>query len=541
MALLVNSLVCSQPIETKEKTLFEKGMVALEKKDTQSAIEFFEKSGKSEKNPEAYFELSQIFAGDTTVDSYNKSREMIKEAIKLDGRNIKYYMYFGEVLKVLFKINIFDKDALLRAENQYNKVLEIDSTYSPAYYELAKLYERYFYENYGNEEVKVEHENKIVDQFKWRTRADKTPLVGNKVISSYKDNQVKEEWNNYLNNLFEEGHYASLKMDDEAERIFQKAFFYFAKTNQYDDSNINSYYKPAVMYTLTKKYEKAIEILNSANGRFLSDSDFNLAYAYNYYKLKNFAESQKHFETAFTLMNNERRFEYKVGSVLEILNPSFAEKLQSMSREKQEMFLTQYWQIKDPLLLSPENERLLEHYSRVFYADCFLSSYDPYIYFPNEIDTTGWKTERGIVAIRYGEPIEKRTLLPSYETAALREKGLGTSAKTDFWDYGDFKLSFNELSHRRNFKMGGYNFMNDAVTYSNNSIDLYKDLIAKTPERYIPEFKGPVIDLPFNVYQLKDNDRTTVYLTYALPEIKDSNSLAHKYGVFYFNNKIKPL
>jgi GWxTD domain-containing protein len=55
-----------------------------------------------------------------------------------------------------------------------------------------------------------------------------------------------------------------------------------------------------------------------------------------------------------------------------------------------------FWRLTDPLFLTDANERRLEHFSRVAYADLRFS--EP------ATGRRGWDTERGIIFIRYGPP-----------------------------------------------------------------------------------------------------------------------------------------
>lgn len=55
-----------------------------------------------------------------------------------------------------------------------------------------------------------------------------------------------------------------------------------------------------------------------------------------------------------------------------------------------------FWKERDPLNLTPYNERLLEHYTRIAYSNLRFGI--------PKLNITGWKTDRGTVVIRYGVP-----------------------------------------------------------------------------------------------------------------------------------------
>jgi GWxTD domain-containing protein len=63
--------------------------------------------------------------------------------------------------------------------------------------------------------------------------------------------------------------------------------------------------------------------------------------------------------------------------------------------EERLQFMEQFWQIRDPSPDTPENEYKDEHYRRIGYANEHYSSGIP-----------GWKTDQGMIYIKYGPPDE---------------------------------------------------------------------------------------------------------------------------------------
>ncbi|MCY3682740.1 MAG: GWxTD domain-containing protein [Gemmatimonadetes bacterium] len=78
-----------------------------------------------------------------------------------------------------------------------------------------------------------------------------------------------------------------------------------------------------------------------------------------------------------------------------------------------------FWQMRDPLFLTPVNERKLAHRGRVAYANLRFGLPDEGI--------AGWETDMGKVWIRYGRYVNRvRTLIPHRE----------------IWTYEDFSMNF---------------------------------------------------------------------------------------------------
>lgn len=107
-------------------------------------------------------------------------------------------------------------------------------------------------------------------------------------------------------------------------------------------------------------------------------------------------EAGEAFRTALDGMSEAERAPYMdLGPVLR----RRSEKLYRELEEGQRLaFEESFWRIGDPLYLTEANERRLEHWARVAYADLRFS--EP------ATGRRGWQTDRGIIFIRYGPPDE---------------------------------------------------------------------------------------------------------------------------------------
>ena len=64
--------------------------------------------------------------------------------------------------------------------------------------------------------------------------------------------------------------------------------------------------------------------------------------------------------------------------------------------EEREQFIEQFWLRRDPTPDTEENEYREEHYRRIAYANQYFASGIP-----------GWKSDRGMIYIKYGPPDER--------------------------------------------------------------------------------------------------------------------------------------
>src|SRR4030088_1293040 len=100
--------------------------------------------------------------------------------------------------------------------------------------------------------------------------------------------------------------------------------------------------------------------------------------------------------------------------------------LQLQTNEEREQFIEQFWQRRDPTPGTVENEFKEEHYRRIAYSNENYS--DP--------DLAGWKTDRGMIYIRFGPPDEKEShpsAVPPYERWLYRYiEGIGQNVIIEF-------------------------------------------------------------------------------------------------------------
>jgi GWxTD domain-containing protein len=110
--------------------------------------------------------------------------------------------------------------------------------------------------------------------------------------------------------------------------------------------------------------------------------------------------------------------------------------------EEKQQFVEQFWLRRDPTPDTEENEYKEEHYRRIAYANDHYASGIP-----------GWKTDRGMIYIKYGpaDEIESHPSGGSYERP--QEEGGGETSTYPFeqWRY---RAGWNR--HQRDHRICGY-------------------------------------------------------------------------------------
>lgn len=81
-----------------------------------------------------------------------------------------------------------------------------------------------------------------------------------------------------------------------------------------------------------------------------------------------------------------------------LLRPGDADAWSGLGGPARQLYEDVYWRVNDPLFLSPDSERELEHYTRVALAEIMFGE--------TKSGRRGWETERGQILIRYGLPRE---------------------------------------------------------------------------------------------------------------------------------------
>ena len=152
-----------------------------------------------------------------------------------------------------------------------------------------------------------------------------------------------------------------------------------------------------------------------------------------------------------------------------------------------------FWVSRDPLYLTPENERLSDHYARMVYADIWYGT--------SEIP--GWSTERGQIVVRYGIPRIDMTFT-------------GVLSRFNVLDFGDFDFVFEDQTR------GGHYTLYSPKAGAGSSWAFDYVIRAGEMERSLPERfrfnRIPEVPVDTRIARFKGGDgKTDLYVQYAVP------------------------
>lgn len=459
-------------------SFYNNGVEALIKNDTARAEISFKNSIREQETAQSQFELAKILINKKTISGRAQARDLLTSAIFKEPANIEFR---------LLKAALMEYFGTGLAFKEYQKITEIDSTNDVALFQLGRIKE--------------------------------------------------DEFNEFHNSVFRDDPFSPmLSLDKFAMEDFAEAENYFQKVLYHDSTNSQAILHICTLYEDAGKPEDAVPLLESLVRLNTDDEKAHLFLGLMYYKTSNLKGSYNEYKDALILMKPAERRDFTYYSVKELIRPLFGEQIKNFSEIEISNLIETYWRVKDPLYLTDYSERLLEHYSRVAYANLRFGV--------NKADLSGWKSDRGEVWLRYGEPINRIRFRPHINAGGRTEVKL----KTDVWYYNDMVFGFTDT-----FFNGKYQFSQPSPgnrytsQYDFDSREYFNYVKKIRNEAYDAKFEGPKFDVPYSIAQFKnekDNFKTDLYVNYGLnagDSLLSENNFTynHKSGLFildrYFN------
>ncbi len=452
------------------KELYKKGIEAIKSKDTINAEKYFKESIRENSDAASYYELAKIYLNHNTFYTRNLAFENSRMAVWKDPKNLEYNYFYAKICKSFARFTAFD---------QYHKILELDSNQVNAWYNLGSLKEEDF-----------------------------------------------TEYNNSVRNV--DGFMAPLQ--EYADEDFNEAEKYYLNALKIDSVNYQTILKLSLMYDKGNKPEKGIPFLQRLIKLNKADKEIHLALGLLYYKTSKLKECFTEYQKALDLMSKEEREDFTFNSVKSLLLPAYDYIMKEMSDYELKEFIDLYWKVSDPLYITDYNERLLEHYSRVAYANLNFSV--------PSMNIVGWKSNQGEVILRYGEPLNRTRIRPS-----LGDK---VNMKTEVWDYNGFTLGFTDMAQSGNFIFAAPAGEKDKTTpqFAGDTQTFMNDLRRGYFTFYEPKYEGQKFKIVYDFLQFKSSElrnHTDLYINYGLNPIDSLVyngilNVEHDAAFFFFNN-----
>ncbi len=191
-------------------------------------------------------------------------------------------------------------------------------------------------------------------------------------------------------------------MDSFAQKLKEEATDYYKKAVAVNPKFSDAYYRLALIYYEFDNYDEMIQLLESAVKIIPDDKNCHLFLGFAYQNVGKFRQAASEYQLAKQLMSPSEK--EALESIATILTPEQRKQSELIADSEKSLLHKSFWTSKDPFYLTDVNERELEHFSRVAYANLRFSR--------PEKNIEGWQMDRGKVYIRYGKPDYKYRTRP---------------------------------------------------------------------------------------------------------------------------------
>ena len=302
--------------------------------------------------------------------------------------------------------------------------------------------------------------------------------------------EVRRYYNRYTNTEIPLS-YRRYALDD-----YDHAVSYLRKALRLDPTNREAAYILGSLYYDMEEYKLMTSLFLEMKKIFPEDKDVNLFLGLSYLAKRQYPDAYQSFTVAMEKMNPE---EYQ-----QFLSPEYLLRTNRLADSPEQINI--FWSSKDPMFLTEENERLLEHFGRFAYANLAFGV--------PKLKIAGWQTDRGKTYIRYGKPQHVIEYGKSMEFDAIYPP-------MQIWVYPQFQLSFSD-----EFWNGMYQFTEPSLdprsifkerTPINYSL-VAENVFSEWPEHFDFKLSGGTFIVPYQIYFFKDQNQTLGYLTFGLPK-----------------------
>ena len=420
----------------------------------------------------AYAEIAKLHMSLNTPLDRQSAEKMVRRAIRLDRDNAAYQLLLGDLM--------WAQGFLSNAKRQYEAILVQDPRNARAAFGLGAYY--------------------VKDFMKYWNMID---TEGN-------SHSVVLEWRHF------------------AREYRERAIQYLEQSIQHDPGFKDAYYQLGLVYMEDMKSNPLaagralVNVANSLLQEYPGDKDALLFVGLGYHASgypdnawefyvraldKMGVEERSIIESVETVAAEEERV--RIARADSMVDNEGGQWVDSSERER-------FWLRQDPLLLTERNERRMEHYRRVAYANLRFSK-------PRR-GIAGWRTEMGRVYIKYGDPLGRTVMRPE-----VGPRGRLVQAHMELWAYEGFSFRFTNWNGL------------DAWHFDVSSLVLPSGewVFKRTPQRYVDPFRELKYSLPHQVAAFRDAGNIRLEVAYAIAKEKlrtsDAGDVDLEDGLFLFD------
>ena len=488
------------------KDMFEESIILHKAGRTDSAIVLLKRATEiDDKFAEAYNKLALLYVEKGTVYSRELAEKALEKAIEINPDKLEYKINYGKLMiKQGFRYN---------ARRKFNFVTDLDSTNTEAYLQLGILYkqEMEFFKNMFSGNIVGFMDDNLYTYAGLGygdSRSDGNYGLTQGFVGKNEEERAKQ-----------------IDFSRFSREDYKKALDAFSKVIELKPNNRDGLHNLSLLALEEDEYDEFINYQKKILEYFPDNKDAHLYLGYGYHKKRKDELAYAEYEKARKLMSGSEEFAFE--RIEHILPPDDLEKYKKMTPTTQMLSRERFWESKDPLFLTEYNERKLEHYNRVAYANLK--------YGVEKKDIPGWRTDRGKIYIRYGAP---------KKLVRLRPEMLAQSAVlelAEIWYYDRFTFVFEDPYRTGNFKLGGRSrFRNVDINFRELADYVYE----RMPDLYVPEFEGNTFAFDYYTASFrKDGELSLLEVYYAIPvnelgfkKNADTKTASVDKGIFFFDN-----
>ncbi len=438
---------------------------------------------------------SNLWAGDAASDSYEKGIRLheaglLEEAIKAFEKAASKDRGFAQAFHqlALCYSELATPHSRMKATQALRRAIRIDPENIQYLLDMAKL------------ALKKEMRGEANAYFKRVLERDPLNAEAHFRLGLWEEQNML-----WFKDLVNPHEHVLIRFEDHAGDRTAKAKYHFRQAVTGDPQFKLPYYHLAFIYYELAQYDSLAFFLEEALLRHPAENNFYLFRGLAYHKKNMFLTAQKSFEKALELMTDEESAALE--SLIPVLSPQASATYAAMDAAAKRDYRQSFWKQRDPLLLTEFNERLLEHYTRVAYVNMRFGDI--------EAGKNGWDTDQGQTYLRFGTPLLKYRTRPSadggFQDASISNPRPWLNSSKEYWEYGDFKFTFEDEFVRREFK-----FKRSFQPEQDSKLS-FERMIETRPEIYDDDLGRTRLKIRYHITQFRGKDGLTrIELFYGL-------------------------
>ena len=472
------------------------------------------------------------------------------------------------IIDALFQAAVEQVGQVSRKESikAFEEIVSEERIYAPAYNELAKLHLLDYSVN-GRQRARQMIQKAIEQDHKNPAyQLTRAKIMWSQGFWQEALNQCKKVVNHHpknteaLDGIGMALVYDYLSMKDEAKARDRDFSGFAAKANreaeqvllksiQLNPANQIPYYLLGMLYFESQRFADFQALMKDLKMHYPTDKNVLLFCGLAEYEVGEFNNAHQFYGQALEQMSLG---EHELMESIDLLKPQEDPDIpvvqlsqDNISQPDELRSRNNFWKSQDPLYLSEFNERKMEHFGRMAYANLRFRRFSD--------DVEGWQTDMGKTWIKFGKfRYRKSSLLRLgetwfYEQFKIVFKGNGA----DRWSFGGgFEIAGKRLSPSR--EASAFDDTNAVANvfrkplgrnvYPTRFEERSDRVFVKIEQRYVDPYLNRKYTLPYLVAAFEERDSVRMELSYMIPkdqlkENPEDGKVSFWDGVFLFDEQ----